>query len=122
MDLLEPGSAKVIPSGLRVNGQYLGSGGFAIKFHADAAVVRCSSASVAHDYKFVQQDNQLLLELKDAAVPIVRAYRSDGTLAGAGPIQVNGREIIEKKDNGDLIFAPQSAACTIGVLSAKAVR
>jgi hypothetical protein len=122
MDLLEPGSAKVIPSGLRLNGQYMGAGGFGIKFHADAAVVRCGSASVAHDYKFVQQDNQLLLELKDVGGPIVLAYRSDGTLAGAGPIQVSGRKIIGKKDNGDLIFAPQSAACTMGVLSAKSLR
>jgi hypothetical protein len=121
MDLLDPGSAKVIPSGLRVNGQYLGMGGFAIKFHTDAAVVHCGAASVAHDYRMVQQDNQLLLELKDAAHPIVLVYRSDGTLAGAGPIQVNGRKIVGEKENGDLIFAPQSAACTMGVLSAKSV-
>jgi hypothetical protein len=121
MDLLDPGSAKVIPSGLRVNGQYWGMGGFAIKFHTDAAVVRCGAATVAHDYRIVQQDNQLLLELKDAARPIVLAYRSDGTLAGAGPIQVNGRKIVGTKENGDLIFAPQSAACTMGVLSAKSV-
>jgi hypothetical protein len=122
MDLLDPGSAKVIPSGLRVNGQYLGMGGLAIKFHTDAAVVRCGAASVAHDYTMVQHDNQLLLELKDAAHPIVLAYRSDGTLAGAGAIQVSGRKIVGEKENGDLIFAPQSAACTMGVLSAKSAR
>jgi len=121
MDLLDPGSTKVIPSGLRVNGQYFGIAGFAIKFHTDAAVVRCGAASVAHDYRMVQQDNQLLLELKDTAHPIVLAYRSDGTLAGAGPIQVNGRKIVGKKENGDLIFAPQNAACTMGVLSAQSV-
>jgi hypothetical protein len=122
MDLLDPGSAKVIPSGLRVNGQYVGGGGFGIKFHADAAVVRCGAATVAHDYRIVQQENQLVLELKDGARPTVLAYRSDGTLAGAGPIQVNGRKIVGEKENGDLIFAPQSAACTMGVLSARSVR
>jgi len=122
MDLLDPGSAKVIPSGLRVNGQYMGAGGFGIKFHTDAAVVQCGAATVAHDYRMVQQDNQLLIELKDAAHPIVFAYRSDGTLTGAGLIQVNGRKIVGKKENGDLIFAPQSAACTMGVLSAKSVQ
>jgi hypothetical protein len=122
MDLLDPGSAKVIPSGLRVNGQYLGVDGFAIKFHTDAAVVRCGAATVAHDYRMVQQDNQLLLELKDAAHPIVFAYRSDGTLAGSGPIQVNGRKIVGTKDNGDMIFAPQSATCSMGVLSANPAR
>jgi hypothetical protein len=122
MDLLDPGSAKVIPSGLRVNGQYFGAGGFGIKFHTDAAVVRCGAASVAHDYRLVQQDNQLLLELKEAAHPIVFAYRPDGTLAGSGPIQVSGRKLVGTKENGDMIFTPQNAACTMGVLSANSPR
>jgi hypothetical protein len=67
----------------------------------------------------VQRADQLLLELKDVGRPIVFAYRPDGTLAGSGPIQVNGRKIVGQKENGDMIFAPQSAACTMGILSAR---
>jgi len=119
MDLLDPGSTKLIPPGLRVEGEYMGNGGFGIKFHTDAAVVRCGAATVAHDYTMVQRADQLLLELKDVGRPIVFAYRPDGTLAGSGPIQVNGRKIVGQKENGDMIFAPQSAACTMGILSAR---
>ena len=122
MDLLDPGSAKVIPSGLRVNGQYTGTGGFAIKFHTDAAVVRCGAATVAHDYGMVQKDNPTSPRTQDTAHPIVFAYRSDGTLAGSGPIQVNGRKIVGTKDNGDMIFAPQSANCSMGILTANPAR
>ena len=118
-DLLDPGSTKVIPPGLRVEGEYMGNGGFGIKFHTDAAVVRCGAATVAHDYMMVQQGNQLLLELKDAARPVVFAYQPDGTLAGSGPIKVNGRKIVGQSQNGDMVFAPQSAACTMGTLRAK---
>ena len=109
-------NGKPIPPGLRVNGQYSGAGSVGIMFHADSAIVRCGTVSVAYDYVVEPSPNQLTVRLRDGARWFDLAYRPDGTLAGSGAMQLNGRRA--QSDNfGSQQYTPVSASCAVGVLA-----
>jgi hypothetical protein len=101
-----------------MNGTYAGQGGFNIEFHQDSAVVGCGQAAVAHTYIVEKKDPQVLVTIEDAAKPIALAFRPDGRLAGSGSVEVNGRAVAGTNPNGDLAYAPRTATCAVGILTA----
>jgi hypothetical protein len=58
-----------------------------------------------------------LVTIQNGGGSIVLELRPDGTLAGSGPVQVNGRVIAGQNANGDLVFQPKTDTCTIGTLT-----
>jgi hypothetical protein len=115
------GSSKTPPKtfapGLRVTGQYFGPGGFSIKFDTVSAVLTCGDSSDTQDYTVENSGNQTLVKIQNAGKPVVLNFKSDGTLIGSGPVQVNGRRLTGKNANDDLTFAPRPATCILGTLT-----
>lgn len=107
---------KVIP-GLRMGGEYSGQGGFSIEFHNDSAVLECGEAVVAQPYTVERKGNQFMVNIQHDARPIVLELLSDGTLAGSGPVQVNGRVLVGRNARDEFVFEPRSASCAVGILS-----
>lgn len=107
---------KVIP-GLRMGGEYSGQGGFTIEFHNDSAVLECGEAIVAQPYAVARNGNQFTINIQHDSRPILLELRPDGTLAGSGPVQVNGRVLVGKNARDEFVFEPRSASCTVGLLS-----
>lgn len=107
------------PLGLRMNGTYAGQGGFSIEFNADTAVVGCAEVAVAHPYTVEKRDNQVVVQIKDAARPFLLDLRPDGQLVGSGPIQVNGRVVVGVTSDSSkpVAYQPRTASCNIGILT-----
>jgi len=108
---------KTLVPGLRLAGEYSGGGGFSVKFNADSAVLKCGESADTQDYVVENSGNQTLIKIQNASKPVVLNFKSDGTLIGSGPVQVNGRRLTGKNANDDLTFAPRPATCTLGILT-----
>jgi hypothetical protein len=105
MNMLDSGTSKNPPPvGLRMNGTYTGPGGLEIEFQPDSAEVQCGQAVLAIPYMVERKENQILVNIKSAAGPVVLTLDSARKLRGSGQIQVNGRT--------------RSATCPVGVLTA----
>jgi hypothetical protein len=105
MNMLDSGTSKNPPPvGLRMSGTYTGAGGLEIEFQPDSAEVQCGQAVLAIPYVVERKENQILVNIKSAAGPVVLTLDSDRKLSGSGQIQVNGRT--------------RSATCAVGVLTA----
>jgi hypothetical protein len=105
MGMLDSSSKKgPLPIGLRMNGTYAGSGGLEIEFQPDSAEIQCGDAVLAMPYAVERKENQIVVNIKDAAAPVALTLGADGKLSGSGQIQVIGRR--------------GSRSCPLGVLAA----
>jgi hypothetical protein len=107
---------KTLAPGLRLTGQYSGAGGFSVKFDTASALLTCGGSADTQDYTVENSGNQTLVTIQNAGQPVVLNFKSDGTLVGSGPVQVNGRRMTGKSANGELTFVPRPATCTLGIL------
>jgi hypothetical protein len=104
------------PDGLRMSGRYLGQGGFALEFAADAVVLDCGAAHVRQPYTVENAPNQILINIKNDASPFTLALQSNGTLTGSGNAAIAGRVMTGATQNA-LTYAPKTASCAIGTLA-----
>lgn len=108
---------KTLAPGFRVTGEYSGPGGFSVKFDTASALLRCKESADTQDYTVENSGKQTFIKIENAGRSVALNFRSDGTLVGSGPVQVNGRRLTGKNANDDFTFAPRSATCTLGILS-----
>jgi hypothetical protein len=113
----DPAVTKMPPPGFRMNGRYADQRDFEVEFHPESAVVTCRDAVAAGDYSVAITGDRGLVTIQNGGGSIVLELRPDGTLAGSGPVQVNGRVIAGQNANGDLVFQPKTDTCTIGTLT-----
>jgi len=104
------------PEGLRMSGRYLGQGGLALEFAADAVVLDCGAAHVKQPYTVENAPNQILINIKNGASPFTLALQSNGTLTGSGNAAIAGRVVTGATQNA-LTYAPKTASCAIGTLA-----
>jgi hypothetical protein len=105
MGMLDSSSKKgPLPIGLRMNGTYAGPGGLEIEFQPDSAEIQCGDVVLAMPYAVERKENQIVVNIKDAAAPVALTLGADGKLSGSGQIQVNGRR--------------GSRSCPLGALAA----
>lgn len=117
-------ATKPPPVGFRVHGKYAGEDGFDIEFHPESAVLGCRDAAVAREYSVSTSGNRVVVNIQNGASPIALELRPDGTMAGSGPVQVNGRRLVNVKERieGTLVvrepvFQPLTDSCTLSVLT-----
>jgi len=104
------------PEGLRMSGRYLGQGGLALEFAADAVVLDCGAAHVKQPYTVENAPNQILINIKNGASPFTLALQSNGTLTGSGNAAIAGRVVTGATQNA-LTYAPKTASCAVGTLA-----
>ena len=112
------------PPGFRMRGKYVGENGFDIEFHPESAVVGCRDAAVARAYSVSTSGNHFRVNIENGTSPITLELRPDGTMAGSGSLQVNGRQVASVKERiegtrviREPIFQPITDSCTLGVLT-----
>ncbi|HEV2690420.1 MAG TPA: hypothetical protein VGV35_17810 [Bryobacteraceae bacterium] len=117
-EMLSPGTA--VAPGLRMSGRYAGESGFSLDFHRESVTVGCGEAERALEYSIRRTANTTTLTIKDNPNPISLQVMPDGSIAGEGSVQVNGRVITGTTDdaNNPFVFAPSVARCTVGRLVA----
>jgi hypothetical protein len=108
-----------IPPGPRMAGVFTSAGGLKIQFNDGNAVIDCAQAHVLARYDVSLQGGAPVVSLKsDGTNPFTLSVHSDGSLAGTQPVTVNGKLMTAMDDNANPIFAPMTATCNAGTLSA----
>ena len=108
-----------IPVGLRMFGKYASKDGLNIDFEGDLATLECGRAHSAEPYLVENNAGHITIQVKNAAGPFSLTLQPDGTLSGAGSIDVAGR--ILTGTNGDqMTYATVSGHCAVETLTAKA--
>src|SRR5258708_32458020 len=90
------------PAGLRMNGRFVGEGGFSAIFSEDGAIVQCGTLipqSLA--YAVERAAGQVLVKIQNQPKEVAATLRPDGKLAGPGPILVAGRGVVGSSGGGD---------------------
>lgn len=106
------------PTGLRMTGKYANAGGLALEFEDDGVTIDCGAAHVKQAYVVENGASQIMVTVKNGAVPFTLAAQANGTLTGSGNADVNGRVVTGA--TGDAItYAPRNARCAIGTLTPK---
>jgi hypothetical protein len=115
--MLSPDNAPA--PGLRLGGKFVGPGNFSITFHPESVSVACGAAELAHAYTIQKNATQILLKIQDKENPLTLQFKPDGSLAGEGTAQVNGRVIVGTTEDpqNPYVFAPKVARCPVGSLS-----
>jgi hypothetical protein len=57
-----------------------------------------------------------VVKFQHNAGPLSLVLQPNGTLTGAGAVDVNGRKMY-RTASGDIAYTPQSARCTLGTLT-----
>jgi hypothetical protein len=104
--------------GLRLNGTYASPGGLKIEFRGVSATLDCGAAHHSEGYAVRPEGGALIARFQSATGPLALTVEADGTLAGSGSVQVNGRLISGDGADGRPLYAPVSARCAIGTLTA----
>jgi hypothetical protein len=104
------------PAGARMTGSYSSAGGLKMEFHPTAALLDCGEAHVLRPYTVANTADRLTVTVKNGASPFALTLQPDGTLAGAGTVEVAGRVVTGVGANG-ATFAPRTARCGIDSLS-----
>ncbi len=102
------------PAGARLIGKYAGSG-LQLEFHPTAVVIDCGQAHVLRPYTVALMPDRVAVTLRNGATLVSLALRPDGTLQGAGNIDVAGRTVTGVNDTG-ATFAPKNARCNVAAL------
>ena len=89
------------PAGLRMNGRFVGEGGFSATFQDDGVIIQCGTlVPQSFSYTVERTAGQVLLKVPSQPNAVVATLRSDGKLAGPGPIQVAGRVVVGSSGGG----------------------
>src|SRR5205814_1102331 len=117
-EMLSPAGEKNIAPGLRMNGRYASSTGLTLNFHPESVTLGCGEAEQALGYSFQRLGNKTILLVKDNVKSISFQLMPDGSIAGDGTVQVNGRMITGTTEdiNNLYTFAPRVARCEVGRL------
>ena len=110
------GGGPTVPPGLRLNGRYAGESGLSLTFHRESVTLGCGEAEQALEYSVRRNGNNTMLVVKDN--PISLQLMPDGSIAGEGTVQVNGRVVTGTGQdmNNPYVFSPRVASCTAGRL------
>ncbi len=103
------------PAGARLTGNYAGSG-LKLEFHPTAVVIDCGDAHVLRPYAVDIMADRVAVTLRNGDVPVSLALKPDGTLSGAGTIDVAGRAVTGVNEKG-ATFAPKNARCPVAALT-----
>lgn len=116
-EMLSPEGATV-PPGLRLNGRYAGGGGFSLTFHRESVTLGCGEAEQALAYSVQRKSEHTVLVIQDTPNPMSLQLMPDGSIAGEGTVQVNGRVFTGTRQdmNDPFVFSPRVASCTVGRL------
>jgi hypothetical protein len=88
-----------------------------IDFEGDLATLECGRAHAAEPYTVENAAGHITIRVQNEAGPFSLVLQPDGTLAGAGSINVSGKVLTGH--NGDqMTYAPVSGQCAIGSLAA----
>jgi hypothetical protein len=87
-----------------------------MEFHPTAALLDCGEAHVLRPYAVANTADRLTVTVKNGTSPFTLTLQPDGTLAGAGTVEVAGRVVTGTDANG-ATFAPRTARCGIDSLS-----
>ncbi len=109
------------PPGLRMSGQYAGSGGLALEFADDAVTLDCGAAHAMQPYTVENAPNQIVVNIKNGSSPFTLALQPNGMLSGSGTANIAGRVVTGATQNA-LTYAPRNAGCPIGTLAPKGAR
>ena len=104
------------PVGLRMSGRYVGQGGLALEFGADAVVIDCGAAHVKQTYTVENAPERILINIKNDTSPFTVALQPNGTLTGSGNTAIAGRVMTGVTQNA-LTYAQKNASCAIGTLT-----
>lgn len=106
-----------VVAGLRMNGAYSGSGGFAVEFNGDESVVlRCRAALIAREYTVDWKGERVAVTIQHGGQPLVLSLALDGSLAGSGDISVTGR-VVTGRTNDAVQFASKTDSCALAMLN-----
>lgn len=103
------------PAGLRMLGNYADPSGFSIEFRASYAQFGCGDVAVLETYNVEKRNSQVMITIHNDPKPILLSVRPDGTLAGSGLTEINGREFVGVSGK-DPVFQSKMTRCTIGSL------
>jgi hypothetical protein len=106
------------PAGPRMGGTYAG-GNFKVEFRTTSAILDCGQAHVMRPYDVQNLADRVVVTVRNGNTPLTLTLRPDGTLAGSGFVDVNGRLVTGVNDNtGEVTFRPHSERCAVGTLAA----
>ena len=100
----------LLPPGPRMAGTFGGSGGLRIQFSDANAVIDCAQAHVRIAYEVANQAGGAVIRLQNGSNPFSLKVQSDGSLAVAGTVTVNGKLMIGMRGS-DPVFNPTTATC-----------
>ncbi len=122
-EMLSPKAEKAIAPGLRMHGTYAGPTGFSLAFHPESVTLGCGDSERALEYSVQRTGNNTVLVAKENGKPISFQLMPDGSIAGEGTVQVNGRVITGTTEdiNNPFTFAPHVGRCEVGRLVAGGV-
>jgi hypothetical protein len=86
-----PSAAKEAPAGPNMAGVYEGAGKWRLDFIDDGVLVNCSFLSPdQHSYRLEFKGDRTVLVIDTTPKPLVLTFRADGTIAGPGPVTIDG--------------------------------
>ena len=87
-----PSVGAPLPPGPNMAGNFEGRGRWRIEFDDRSVMLACADLTLQqHSYKLALQGNRVAITIDMTPNPLVLTFRSDGTLAGSGPVTVDGR-------------------------------
>jgi hypothetical protein len=105
---IAPGSAdmlskatKPLPPGLEISGNYVGGGNWRLQFDDRSAMMSC--AGLAPEQRFYTigiVNNEAVIKVEITPKPLLLHVRPDGSLAGSGPVVVNGSVVAGSSGGG----------------------
>jgi len=107
-----------LPPGPRMAGVFAGAGGLKIQFNNGNAVIDCAQAHVLAPYDVSLQGGSAVVSVKNGSSPFNLTVQASGALSGSGTTTVSGKLMTAMDDNANPIFAPTSASCPVGTLTA----
>ena len=91
-----------------------------LEFHEDSVIVSCENALLASAYEVVFQGPQSYLTIENNGNPFTLKFGPNLSLIGSGSIRVSGHAFVgDRPGAGSTMFAPATAACTLGTLAAR---
>ncbi|HEY1805699.1 MAG TPA: hypothetical protein VGG45_14585 [Terracidiphilus sp.] len=108
-----------IPPGPRMAGVFTSAGGLKIQFNDGNAVIDCAQAHVLARYDVSLQAGSPVVAIQSTGTNAFSlSVHSDGSLATTQPVRVNGKLMTAMDENANPIFAPTTATCNAGTLTA----
>jgi hypothetical protein len=104
--------------GLRMTGQFTGSGGLTLFFDAGNTVLDCGPAHVRSAYTVRNTPAALLVDIENPGGPFTLTVAPDNSLRGTGSTTVNGR-LVSGTQGDSVTFVPRSNTCPVGSLQPK---